>query len=112
MACFTHSSISKSSRERLPILSKGEYSMKNVQIRSDYLTLCAEVAQIITELVRRKPNAVLGLATGSSPIGVYDELIRLHREEGLDFSQVTIFNLDEYFPMSPDDPQSYYYFMQ
>jgi glucosamine-6-phosphate deaminase len=85
--------------------------MKNVQIRSDYLTLCAEVAQIIAELVRRKPNAVLGLATGSSPLGVYDELIRLHREEGLDFSQVAIFNLDEYFAMAPDNPQSYHFFM-
>jgi glucosamine-6-phosphate deaminase len=77
--------------------------MKNVQIRSDYQTLCAEVAQMIAELIRQKPNAVLGLATGSSPLGVYDELIRLHRDEALDFSQVTIFNLDEYFPMSPDD---------
>lgn len=85
--------------------------MKNVQIRSDYQTLCAEVAQMIAELIRQKPNAVLGLATGSSPLGVYDELIRLHREEALDFSRVTIFNLDEYFPMSPDNPQSYHYFM-
>ncbi|HEX8236992.1 MAG TPA: glucosamine-6-phosphate deaminase [Abditibacteriaceae bacterium] len=95
----------------MPVPFKGEYSMKNVQIRSDYLTLCAEVAQMIAELIRRKPDAVLGLATGSSPLGVYDELIRLHREEALDFSQVTIFNLDEYFPMPPDDPQSYHFFM-
>jgi glucosamine-6-phosphate deaminase len=50
---------------------------------------------------------VLGLPTGSTPVGLYRELIRLHKEAGLDFSRVVTFNLDEYFPMPPDDPQSY-----
>jgi glucosamine-6-phosphate deaminase len=54
---------------------------------------------------------VLGLATGSTPIGVYRELIRMHREEGLDFSDVVTFNLDEYYPMRPDSIHSYYRYM-
>jgi glucosamine-6-phosphate deaminase len=56
-------------------------------------------------------TAVLGLPTGSTPIGVYHELIRMHREEGLDFSHVVTFNIDEYFPMEPDSLQSYHRFM-
>jgi glucosamine-6-phosphate deaminase len=54
---------------------------------------------------------VLGLATGSTPIGVYRELVRLHREEGLTFKHVETFNLDEYYPMSPDNVHSYHRFM-
>ena len=50
-------------------------------------------------------RAVLGLATGSTPLQVYRELVRLHREEGLSFAHVTTFNLDEYWPMAPDSPQ-------
>ena len=69
-------------------------------------------AAIVAALVRRKPNAVLGLATGGTPLGVYRELIRLHQDEGLDFSQVTTFNLDEYVGLGPSHPQSYRYFMQ
>ena len=52
-----------------------------------------------------------GLATGSTPVGLYRELIRLHKEDGLDFSRVVTFNLDEYFPMPPDDPHSYHRWM-
>ena len=69
-------------------------------------------AHMIAQLVRRKPDCVLGLATGSTPLGVYAELVRLHTEEGLDFSQVTTFNLDEYVGLAPSHPQSYRYFMQ
>jgi len=54
---------------------------------------------------------VLGLATGSTPIGIYRELIRMHREDGLDFSHVVTFNLDEYVPMAPDSLHSYHRFM-
>ena len=65
------------------------------------------VALVVESLIRENNSAgvptVLGLPTGSTPIGVYRELIRLHREDGLDFSQVITFNLDEYFPMSPKD---------
>ena len=69
-------------------------------------------ANFIAALVRRKPDCVLGLATGGTPLGVYAELIRLHREEALDFSQVTTFNLDEYVGLAAAHPQSYRFFMQ
>jgi glucosamine-6-phosphate deaminase len=87
-------------------------STRNIHVFSEYSVVSREVAARIANLIRNKPNAVLGLATGSTPIGVYAELVRLHREEGLDFSRVTCFNLDEYFPMMPDAPQSYHRFMR
>jgi glucosamine-6-phosphate deaminase len=69
------------------------------------------VASMIENLIRTNNAAnrptVLGLATGSTPVGLYRELIRLHKENGLDFSRVVTFNLDEYHPMRPDDPHSY-----
>src|SRR5216117_2807161 len=69
------------------------------------------VALMIESIIRQNNsagrNTVLGLATGSTPVGLYRELIRLHKEAGLDFSRVITFNLDEYFPMTPDDPHSY-----
>ena len=69
------------------------------------------LARQVESLIRRKngegQHAVLGLPTGSTPVGLYRELIRLHREEGLDFSRVITFNLDEYYPISPVDPHSY-----
>lgn len=68
-------------------------------------------ARIIEKLLRTKPHAVLGLATGSTPVGLYRELIRKHREEGLDFSKVTTFNLDEYVGLDPEHPASYHRFM-
>lgn len=69
-------------------------------------------ARRIRDLVRGKPSAVLGLATGSTPLGLYRELIRMHREEGLSLAGVTTFNLDEYVGLSPEHPASYRRFMQ
>jgi glucosamine-6-phosphate deaminase len=68
--------------------------------------------RIVEDLVRKKPHAVLGLATGGTPLGLYKELIRLRRESGLDFSKVTTFNLDEYVGLSSDHPCSYRRYMQ
>lgn len=68
-------------------------------------------ARVVSRLVREKPNAVIGLATGSTPRMLYKELVRLHREEGLDFSRVTTFNLDEYVGLERNHEQSYYTFM-
>ncbi len=82
------------------------------QVHASYEALCQAVAARIAQLIRAKPDAVLGLATGSTPIGVYRELIRLHAEENLDFARVQSFNLDEYFPIQPDAPQSYHRFMR
>mgnify|MGYP005989834637 CR=1 FL=1 len=73
------------------------------------------VAKEIADLIKTKQSlnqaCVLGLATGSSPIKVYEELVRMHKEEGLSFSNVISFNLDEYYAMEKEDIQSYYYFM-
>ena len=69
-------------------------------------------ARIMARLVRRKPRCVLGLATGATPVATYAELVRLHREEGLDFSHVTTFNLDEYVGLGPDHPASYHAYMR
>jgi len=63
-------------------------------------------------MVRSKPNCVLGLATGSTPLGTYRHLIGMHREEGLDFLRVTTFNLDEYLGLDPNHSQSYHRFMK
>ena len=69
------------------------------------------IASLIKSKQERNEMCVLGLATGSSPISVYRELVRLHQEEGLSFQNVISFNLDEYYPISKEDVQSYHYFM-
>lgn len=74
--------------------------------------LAAELAALIRERSAAKRHAVLGLATGSTPVRLYRELIRQHREEGLSFAQVITFNLDEYHGLSPQHPESYRRFMQ
>ncbi|MCX6945972.1 MAG: glucosamine-6-phosphate deaminase [Opitutales bacterium] len=73
---------------------------------------CLLGAKIIARLVRDKPRAVLGLATGRTPLRLYQELIRMHRDEGLDFSGITTFNLDEYVGLPSTHDQSYRYFMR
>ena len=70
-----------------------------------------EIATLIKKKQKNNQNCVLGLATGSSPISVYNELVRMHKEDGLSFFNVISFNLDEYFPMKKDDIQSYHHFM-
>ncbi|PKP43742.1 MAG: glucosamine-6-phosphate deaminase [Bacteroidetes bacterium HGW-Bacteroidetes-13] len=70
-----------------------------------------EIASLIREKQQKGKKFILGLATGSSPIKVYEELVRMHREEGLSFQNVITFNLDEYFPMEKSDMQSYHFFM-
>jgi glucosamine-6-phosphate deaminase len=80
-------------------------------VRETYEEMSKAAAQAVAKTLNSKPNTVLGLATGSTPLGLYRELARMHKEEGLDFSQVTTFNLDEYVGLSKDHPQSYHYFM-
>ncbi|MEX0885034.1 MAG: glucosamine-6-phosphate deaminase [Phycisphaeraceae bacterium] len=86
------------------------------QIYEDAAEASRTVARQIADLIRARAKAgqtcVLGLATGSTPTGVYDELVRMHREEGLSFKRVVTFNLDEYYPMRPDELQSYHRFMR
>lgn len=76
------------------------------------IAVAREIAALVRERTAKGQRTVLGLATGSTPKGVYDELIRLHREEGLSFKAVTTFNLDEWWPMGPAELQSYRRFMQ
>lgn len=78
----------------------------------DYEEMSREAAKIVAGQLYLKPASVLGLATGSTPVGLYDMLIKVHETIGLDFSEATTFNLDEYVGMSSDNPQSYHYFMQ
>ena len=74
--------------------------------------LAKEIAELIKDKATKGEQCVLGLATGSSPTGVYNELIRLHKDEGLSFKNVVTFNLDEYYPMQPETFQSYVRFMK
>ena len=86
-----------------------------VVVAKAYDDLARRIAGRMAEIIRARTAAgkpaVLGLATGSTPIGIYRELLRLHREEGLDFSSVVTFNLDEYYPMAHDSLHSYHRFM-
>ena len=82
-----------------------------VIIKETYEEMSREAAEMVRKGLKKKPGMVLGLATGSTPLGLYKELARMHKEEALDFSQVVTFNLDEYVGLQPDHPQSYRYFM-
>lgn len=93
-------------------MSKHVHSSGQILVRSDPQAVADVVAGLIADLVRSRPACVLGLATGGTPIETYRRLIQMHRDEGLDFSQVTTFNLDEYIGLGPDHPQSYRAFMR
>ena len=77
----------------------------------DYKDMSRKAANIISGQIIMKPNCVLGLATGSTPIGTYEELVERYRNGDLDFSEVTSVNLDEYKGLPRENDQSYYYFM-
>ncbi|WP_243739365.1 glucosamine-6-phosphate deaminase [Flavicella sediminum] len=81
---------------------------------SEEASICVahEIATLIKVKKDKNQNCVLGLATGSSPVKVYEELVRIHKEEGLSFSNVVTFNLDEYYPMDENNIHSYHYFMR
>lgn len=94
-----------SQRERVPVLIFDESEQLSLQI-------ARRIANLIDERNAVGDSLVLGLPTGSTPIGVYQNLVRMHREDGLDFSRVVTFNLDEYHPMKPESLQSYHRFMR
>src|SRR5881398_4135968 len=83
-----------------------------VIIQRNYEQMSKSAAQVVVEVLNTKPNAVLGMATGSTPLGLYQELVRMHKQGQLDFSRVMTFNLDEYVGLPGNHPQSYAYFMQ
>ncbi|MCI7730080.1 glucosamine-6-phosphate deaminase [Enorma burkinafasonensis] len=84
--------------------------MKIVRAR-DYDDMSRKVANLIAAQVILKPTTILGLATGTTPIGTYQQLIKAYENGDLDFSQVRTYNLDEYRGLTHDDPQSYHFFM-
>ena len=100
---------------RLNLLEETRYEKLPVTVYANQQEASLAVAGRIAKLIRYKAakneKAILGLATGVTPVAVYAELVRLHREEGLSFSNVITFNLDEYYPMQPDSAQSYVTFM-
>src|SRR5436190_23907131 len=73
--------------------------------------MSAAAAREVADVLNAKPNAVLGMATGSTPLGVYQELVRMHQRGEVDFSHVTTFNLDEYVGLPITHAQSYHHFM-
>lgn len=100
---------------RLNLLEETRFEKLPVTVYPDEHIAAKKVARRIANLIIRKQQngekAVLGLATGVTPIGVYEELVRMHRDEGLSFENVITFNLDEYYPMNTSSPQSYVTFM-
>ncbi|PWG79487.1 glucosamine-6-phosphate deaminase [Pararcticibacter amylolyticus] len=101
---------------RLNLLEETRYEKLPVSVFPDPAKASVAVAQRIANLIKDKQakgeSAVLGLATGATPVRVYAELVRLHKEEGLSFKNVVTFNLDEYYPMHPEAAQSYVRFMK
>jgi glucosamine-6-phosphate deaminase len=100
---------------RLNLLEETRFEKLPVTVYKNQQVASKVVAQRIANLIRQKQKAgsfaILGLATGATPIGVYAELVRMHKEENLSFENVITFNLDEYFPMQPESAQSYVKFM-
>lgn len=86
---------------------------KNIKIyvEKDYAAASQKAGEIFAKKVLEFPTAAFGFATGSTPIGMYKELIKLSDESKIDMTKITAFNLDEYFPIKVSDPQSYAYFM-
>lgn len=83
----------------------------NIIITKDYNEMSKVAANMIKEAILKKPNAILGLATGSTPEGLYNNLIEMNKNGEIDFSKVTTINLDEYIGLDRDNPQSYRHFM-
>ena len=82
-----------------------------LMITESYEELSKAAAEEFAKVIKEKPNAVLGLATGGSPVGMYKELIKMYENKELDFSKITTFNLDEYYNLPAENNQSYHYFM-
>ena len=78
----------------------------------DYAALSEIAADMVAEQIRTKPDSVVGLATGNTPLGMYRELIKIHRQKQLSFCRMVTFNLDEYIALGKEDPHSYHYYME
>lgn len=85
--------------------------MMRILVCENYDEMSKKAAQMILSQITLKPNSVLGLATGSTPIGMYGNLVKMYQSGVLDFSEVQTFNLDEYYGLPESNDQSYHYFM-
>jgi len=81
-------------------------------IEVNYQSMSKKAALLVASQVNLKPDSVLGLATGDTPLGMYRELIKMYQRGEIDFSEVITFNLDEYYRLPSDNPQSYHYYME
>ncbi|ABR50263.1 glucosamine-6-phosphate isomerase [Alkaliphilus metalliredigens QYMF] len=82
-----------------------------IYIEEDYEKMSKKAALIVASQIILNPQSVLGLATGSTPVGMYQALVEMYEKDDIDFSEVTTINLDEYYGLSKDNPQSYYSYM-
>ncbi len=80
-------------------------------VTENYNEMSKKAGELVAKIIAAKPNAVIGLATGDTPVGLYNELVEKNKAGELDFSGVSSVNLDEYYPISPENDQSYRYFM-
>lgn len=85
--------------------------MVEIVIVKDYNEMSKKAAKIVTTQINGKPNSVLGFATGDTPRGMYEELIKLYNNGNVDFADIKAFNLDEYYGLEKENPQSYHYYM-
>ncbi|WP_281818865.1 glucosamine-6-phosphate deaminase [Vallitalea longa] len=81
-------------------------------VANTYEEMSKKAATIVASQVNLKPNSILGLATGGTPVGMYQELVKMYEDDEVDFSEVKSFNLDEYYPIDRTNDQSYYYYMK
>lgn len=91
---------------------KYNYRGMTIYVEKDYEAMSKAAAEMLLSQVREKHDAVLGLATGSTPIGMYQEVVKAYERGEVDFSKVVSYNLDEYYPIQHDNDQSYHYFMK
>lgn len=90
---------------------KVKYNSITIFVTEDYETMSKKAANMVAGQMNLKTDSVLGLATGSTPEGMYKELVSMYKNNDIDFSDITTFNLDEYYQLPPDNDQSYAYFM-
>ena len=83
----------------------------NITVFENYETMSKKAAEILVESLKKTPDITLGLATGSTPVGLYNKLVDAYNKSEISFKDVTTFNLDEYYPIAPENEQSYIYFM-
>lgn len=91
---------------------KYNYRGMTIYVEKDYAGMSAAAAEMLLQEVRENPSTVLGLATGSTPIGMYQTVVQAYEKGEADFSKVVSYNLDEYYPIQHDNDQSYHYFMK